>query len=112
MISSATATSDAENYVKHSFNFNACKVGYKDFNELFVISKDKVKLIENIFFNLSNIYSGDQSYYIEKLKSQKVIFENQLLEKDLELSEVKRQRDIATKDKEIAELKLQLALKK
>ena len=104
--------SDAENYVKHSFNFNACKVGYKDFNELFVISKDKVKLIENIFFNLSNIYSGDQSYYIEKLKSQKVIFENQLLEKDLELSEVKRQRDIATKDKEIAELKLQLALNK
>ena len=104
--------SDAENYVKHSFDFNACKVRYQDYNELFVISKDKVKLIENIFFNLSNIYSGDKSYYIEKLKSQKVIFENQLLEKDLELSEVKRQRDIATKDKEIAELKLQLALNK
>lgn len=78
--------------------------------------------MKNIFNNLTNIYGGDQSYYIQKLENQKEMYEKKFIEQELsytkEINHLKLQlvssqaeRDIAKKDKEIAELKLQLLLK-
>lgn len=114
--------SDAETYVKHSFDFNGCNVEYKDFTELFVLEKNKIKLMQSVFTNLTNIFGGDQSYYIQKLEAQKEMYQKEYIQRELvhtqEISELKlelvkskAERDVAVKDKEIAELKLLLATK-
>lgn len=114
--------SDAETYVKHSFDFNGCNIEYKDFTELFVLEKNKIKLMQSVFTNLTNIFGGDQAYYIQKLEAQKEMYQKEYIQRELvhtqeisdlklELVKSKAERDVAVKDKEIAELKLLLATK-
>jgi len=118
----ANYVSKAETQVKKLFVASNKIITYEKFDELVIIDKKFMEFTKDQYYLIGSNYVGTQHDTIAQIKdienmhekeilNLKHTIENNNIKYKLELSELRNERDMAIKDKEIAELKLLLANK-
>ena len=101
-------SSDAERKVKMMFDNYDNDFSYGGFNELTIISNKFMKYVTEQYYSISNEFIGTQHEIIKEIKEIEHQHQMQLLQKDMEINEIKHQLAQSIKDNKILELQLQI----
>jgi hypothetical protein len=101
-------SSDAERKVKMMFDNYDNDFSYGEFIELTVVSNKFMKYVTDQYYSISNQFIGTQHDIIKEIKEIEHQHQMQLLQKDMEINEIKHQLAQSIKDNKILELQLQI----
>lgn len=107
--------SQAETDISDFMKFSNFKIEYFNNEEIVVIPKEHMKIVEKQYHQISKSYMGHIAELVTKIKNmesqlelQKLNYENELVKKEIDLQKERYEKELLRKDIEILELKLRL----
>ena len=110
---------DAENDLANFFKYANYKYNYPERNELAIIPKDQISIVEKEYDKIRKIYAGnlkeiisEKEKLLNELEIMKITHEKEIMKKDQIIMMKENELKLKDKDLEIYQLKLELSLKK